>query len=69
MWRDVIKYGVIAGVVVAAGMFASLAVFGGELPHGMAGMALGYATMLLAFSAVFVGISPGAGSAGRSSSR
>ena len=56
MWRDVIKYGVIAGVVVAAGMFASLAVFGGELPHGMAGMALGYATMLLAFSAVFVGI-------------
>lgn len=56
MWRDILKYGVIGGVVVALGMFATLAAFGGQMPHGVMGMAIGYATMLLAFSAVFMGI-------------
>ena len=56
MGRDILKYGVIAGLVVAAGMWGSLLAFGGAMPHGMLGMALGYLTMLLALSAVFLGI-------------
>ncbi len=56
MTRDILKYGVIAGVVVAAGMWGTLLVFRGDMPHGMAGMALGYVTMLVALSAVFLGI-------------
>lgn len=56
MGRIILKYGVIAGLVVAAGMWATLLAFGKEMPHGMLGMALGYLTMLVALSAVFVGI-------------
>jgi len=56
MGRDILKYGVIAGVVVAAEMWISLLAFGGELPHGVLGMALGYLTMLIALSAVVLGI-------------
>lgn len=56
MWRDIVKYGVIAGLVVGVSMIASFRATGGEMPHGWVGMAVGYATMLVAFSAVFVGI-------------
>ena len=56
MWRDIVKYGVIAGLVVGVSMIASFWATGGEMPHGWLGMAIGYATMLVAFSAVFVGI-------------
>jgi hypothetical protein len=56
MWRNILKYGVIAGLVVAIGMWATLLAFGGNMPHGMSGMALGYLSMLVAFSAVFFGI-------------
>ncbi|MEO8367067.1 MAG: DUF4199 domain-containing protein [Pseudoxanthomonas sp.] len=56
MWRDILKYGVIAGLVVGGSMYATIAAFDGQMPHGAMGMALGYATMLVAFSAVFVGI-------------
>jgi len=56
MGRDILKYGVIAGLVVAAGMWGTLLAFGKEMPHGMLGMALGYLTMLVALSAVALGI-------------
>src|SRR3546814_20847233 len=45
-----------SGVVVAAGMWGTLLAFGGDMPHGWFGMALGYLSMLVALSAVFVGI-------------
>ena len=56
MWRDIVKYGVIAGLVVGASMYVSFWATGGEMPHGWVGMAVGYATMLVAMSAVFMGI-------------
>ena len=56
MWRDIVKYGVIAGLVVGLSMVASFWATDGQMPHGWLGMAVGYATMLVAFSAVFVGI-------------
>lgn len=56
MGRTILKYGLIAGLVVGGAMIATILAFGGNLPHGAAGMALGYASMLVAFSAVFVGI-------------
>jgi len=56
MKRNILKYGVIAGLVVAACMWATLLVFGGNMPHGVSGMALGYLGMLVAFSAVFFAI-------------
>jgi len=56
MWRDIVKYGVIAGLVVGLSMIGSFWATDGQMPHGWLGMAVGYATMLVAFSAVFVGI-------------
>lgn len=56
MWRDILKYGVIAGVVVGAALFGTWMTTQGRIPHGALGMVIGYATMLVALSAVFVGI-------------
>jgi hypothetical protein len=56
MGRNILKHGVIAGLVVAAGMWGTLLAFGKQMPHGWLGMALGYLSMLVALSAVFVGI-------------
>ena len=56
MWRDILKYGAIAGLVVAAVMIVGFWSAGGDMPHGWLAMAIGYATMLLALSAVFMGI-------------
>src|SRR3546814_19291673 len=39
-------------------MWGTLLAFGGDMPHGWFGMALGYLSMLVALSAVFVGIKP-----------
>jgi hypothetical protein len=56
MGRDILKYGVIAGLLAGGLMFLSFWATGGAMPHGILGMVLGYATMLVALSAVFVGI-------------
>ena len=53
--RTILKYGAIAGVVVGGLMFATFLGFGGHPPLKY-GMLIGYTTMLLAFSAIFVGI-------------
>lgn len=55
MFNTILKYGVIAGVVVAAVMFATFLGFG-DMPPAPWGMVIGYAGMLVALSAVFVGI-------------
>ena len=53
--RTILMYGAIAGVVVGGLMFATFLGFGGHPPLKY-GMLIGYTTMLLAFSAIFVGI-------------
>ena len=55
MLRTILKYGAIAGVVVGGFMFATFVGFGGEPPMQY-GMLIGYTTMLIAFTAIFVGI-------------
>lgn len=55
MFNTIVKYGVIAGLVVAAVMFATFLGFG-DMPPMPWGMVIGYAGMLVALSAVFVGI-------------
>lgn len=54
MFRTILIYGTIAGIVVGLPTFAiSVATAGQPLPYGMA---IGYLTMLVALSAVFVGV-------------
>lgn len=55
MLRTILKYGVIAGLVVGGFEIATFVGFGG-LPPLKYGMVIGYTTMLIALSAVFVGI-------------
>jgi len=55
MLRTILKYGVIAGLVVGGFELIIFVAFGG-LPPLKYGMAIGYTTMLIALSAVFVGI-------------
>ena len=55
MFNTIVKYGVIAGVIVAAVMFATFLGFD-DMPPMPWGMVIGYAGMLIALSAVFVGI-------------
>src|SRR5690606_11763651 len=55
MFNTILKYGVLAGLVVGGFMFATFLGFDG-MPPLKYGMLIGYATMLVALSAVFVGI-------------
>ena len=55
MLRTILKYGVIAGIVVGLLMFVTFGAFDG-MPPLKYGMAIGYTTMLIALSAIFVGI-------------
>lgn len=53
MLKTILTYGAIAGVAVGA-MMAGLVTFVGD--HGALGMLLGYLSMLIALTAVFVGV-------------
>jgi Protein of unknown function (DUF4199) len=55
MLRTISLYGVIAGLIVGAEMIAMMYLVTGELPSPY-GYIVGYTTMLIALSAVFVGI-------------
>ena len=55
MLRTILKFGVIAGLVVGGFEVATVVAFAG-LPPLKYGMLIGYTTMLIALSAVFVGI-------------
>jgi hypothetical protein len=56
MLKSILKYGLIAGLVVGGLMFAVTVPFHDKLGFGALGMAVGYVSMLIALSAVFVGI-------------
>src|SRR5690349_2795754 len=55
MFEKILRYGVIAGVIVAVPMIALATLMNGHPPLAW-GMAIGYTTMLVAFSMVFIGI-------------
>lgn len=55
MLRTILKYGVIAGLIVGGFEIGTVAAFAG-MPPLKYGMLIGYTTMLIALSAVFVGI-------------
>lgn len=55
MLRTILKYGVIAGLVVGGFEVGTVAAFSG-MPPLKYGMLIGYTTMLIALSTVFVGI-------------
>ncbi|MDH5834859.1 DUF4199 domain-containing protein [Luteimonas kalidii] len=63
MLRIVLKYGLIAGVVVGASLLGVSLAYQGQPPPDW-GMAAGFASMLVALSAVFVGIKRHRDSAG-----
>jgi hypothetical protein len=56
MLKSILKYGLIAGLVVGGLMFAVTVNLHDQIGFGALGMAVGYASMLIALSAVFVGI-------------
>lgn len=55
MLRKILFFGVIGGVIVGAPMLALTAITGGEKPLA-GGQIIGFATMLIAFSTVFIAI-------------
>lgn len=55
MWQTILKYGLIAGLVVGGFELITFTGFDGLPPLNLA-MVIGYTTMLIALSAVFVGI-------------
>jgi hypothetical protein len=56
MYRNILTYGAIAGVLVGIPLSVlTISMNGHHLPNGLA-MAIGYLTMLVALSAVFVGV-------------
>ena len=55
MFRTILKYGLVAGLVVGAALVGVSLAYGGQPPPDW-GMAAGFASMLIALSAVFVGI-------------
>lgn len=55
MLRTILKYGVIAGLIVGGFEIVTFTAFSG-MPPLQYGMLIGYTTMLIALSAVFVGI-------------
>jgi hypothetical protein len=55
MLSTIVRYGLIAGLIVGCALFSISVAFDGMPPLDY-GMALGYLTMLIALSAVFVGI-------------
>lgn len=55
MLRTILKYGLIAGLVVGGFELATFVLFS-DMPPLKYGMVVGYTTMLIALSAVFVGI-------------
>lgn len=55
MFRDILKYGLIGGLVIGGFNFA-LFTLAGDQPHFEYGMYIGYTAMLVALSTVFLGI-------------
>lgn len=56
MLNTILKYGLIAGVIVGTFMGVSITAMSGNPPPGWVGMLIGYTSMLVALSFVFVGV-------------
>lgn len=56
MYRTILNYGVLAGLLVGIPTLATFVLFAGNHPGGAWGMALGYSIMLLGLSMVFLAI-------------
>lgn len=56
MFNRILVYGLIAGAIVGAPMFASVMILGENGPHGALGLVIGFSTMFLAFSMIFLGV-------------
>jgi hypothetical protein len=56
MLNRILKFGVVAGIIAGGGLSLTIAGAGDSMGHGMTGMAVGYAIMLVALSLVFVGV-------------
>jgi hypothetical protein len=56
MWQKILKFGAIAGLVVGSILFGTTVSMADKPPSMTVGMIIGFSSMLLALSAVFVGI-------------
>lgn len=56
MLRTILLYGSVAGLIVGVPMVVQVLALKGNMPHGALGMVIGYTTMLVALSAVFLAI-------------
>lgn len=56
MFRTILTYGLIAGVIVSVPLFAMGIFMADNPPSNAVGMAIGYLTMLIAFTAIFAGV-------------
>lgn len=64
MLNTILKYGAIAGILVAIPTYGVSVAFHDSPPDGAIGMAIGYASMLVAMSFVFMGVKHHRDSAG-----
>ena len=56
MLRTILVYGSIAGLIVGVPMIAQVVALQGSMPHGAIGMVIGYTTMLVALSVIFLAV-------------
>lgn len=56
MFANILKAGLIAGVIAGGGLSLTIAFAGDSMSHGWVGMAIGYAIMLVALSIVFLAV-------------
>lgn len=56
MFANILRAGLIAGVIAGGGLSLTIAMAGDTMSHGWIGMAIGYAIMLVALSIVFLAI-------------
>lgn len=56
MFRKILLWGTVAGLIVGSILFGTTVAMAGQPPSMGIGMAIGYASMLIALSAIFVGV-------------
>ena len=56
MLRTILLYGAVAGLIVGTPLFVETVTLKGHMPEGGVGMAIGYTTMLVALSVVFLAV-------------
>jgi hypothetical protein len=56
MFKDIVKYGLLAGAIVAVPMIGLVLIWRDGPPNTTIGMAIGFTTMLVALSVVFIAV-------------